>query len=117
MVSCGTLSVSLMVVEESWPTLLSNVALVHRGLQHLKVPPQHFSQVEVWGLMYKDLRGFPTETLRTLKPRCPPTHINIRKYESVGTHESKHIFFVHPNQRGIERTSRSIRLLPVHAPI
>ena len=26
-----------------------------------------------WGLMYKDLRGFHTETWRTLKPKCPPT--------------------------------------------
>ena len=50
----GFLSVSHMVVEEFCPTLLSNVASVHWGLQHwflhssLKVPPQQFNQVEVW---------------------------------------------------------------------
>ena len=69
------------------------------------------------GLMYKDMRGFPTETWRTLKPKCPPTYKNIRRYQCVRTHESKHISFVHPDQRGIERTCRSTRLLPVHAPI
>ena len=26
----------------------------------------------MWGLMYKDLHGFPTETWRMLKPKCPP---------------------------------------------
>ena len=69
-----------------------------------------------WGLMYKDLRGFPTETWRTLKPKCPPTYKNIRMYQCVRTHESKYISFVHPNQRGIERTCQSTRLLPGHAP-
>ena len=69
-----------------------------------------------WGLMYKDLRGFCTETWRTLKPKCPPTYKSIRMYQCVRTHESKHISFVHPNQRGIERTCRSTRLLAVHAP-
>ena len=66
--------------------------------------------------MYKDLGGFPTETWHTLKPRCPPTHKNIWMYETVRTHESKHISFVYPNQRGIEHTCRSTGLLPVHAP-
>ena len=64
-------------------------------------------------LLYKE---FPTETWRTLKPKCPLTHKKIRIYESVRTHESNHISFVHPNQRGIERTCRSVRLLPVQAP-
>ena len=68
------------------------------------------------GLMYKDLHRFPTQTWCTLKPKCPPMHKNIRMYESVCTHESKHVSFVHPNQHQIERTCRSIRLLPVHAP-
>ena len=68
------------------------------------------------GLMYKDLRGFPTETWRTLKPKCPPTYKNIQMYQCVRTHESKQISFVHSNQRGIERTCRSTRLLLVHAP-
>ena len=54
--------------------------------------------------MYKDLRGFPTETWRTLKPRKRRTYKKIQMYESVRKHESKHISFVHPNQRGIERT-------------
>ena len=72
-------------------------------------------EVQTRGLMYKDLRGFPTETLRTLKPKCPPTYKNIRMYQCVHMHESKHISFVHPNQRGIERTC-STRLLPVHSP-
>ena len=31
--------------------------------------------------MYKDLRGFPTETWCTLKPKCPPLHKNIWMYE------------------------------------
>jgi len=62
---------------------------------------------KIWGLMYKDLRGFPTETWRTLKPKCPPTYKNIQMYQCVRTHESKHISFIHPNQRGIERTCRS----------
>ena len=61
-------------------------------------------------------RGFPTITWCTLKSRKRFMHKNIRMYESVHTHESKHISFVHPNQRGIERTCRSTRLLPVHAP-
>jgi len=66
--------------------------------------------------MYKDLRGFPTETWHKLKPKSAPTHQNILMYESVSTDESKHISFVHPNQRGIERKCWSTRPLPVHAP-
>ena len=66
------------------------------------------STPNIWGLMYKDLRGFPTETWRTLKPKCPPTYKNIRKYQCVRTHESNHISLVHPNQRGIECTCQSI---------
>ena len=61
---------------------------------------------ETRGLMYKDSC--------TRKPKCPPTYKNIRMYQCVRTHESKHISYVHPNQRGIERTCRSTRLLPVH---
>ena len=72
--------------------------------------------LRTWDVMYKDLHGFPTETWRTLKPKSPPTHKNIWMYESVRTHESKHISFVHPNQRGIERTCWSTQHLPVHAP-
>jgi len=64
--------------------------------------------------MYKDLHGFPTETWHTLKPKYPPTYKNM--YQCVRMQESKYISFVHPNQRGIERTCRSTRLLPVHAP-
>jgi len=36
-----------------------------------------FTSKETRGLMYKDLRGFPTETWRTLKPKCPPTYKNV----------------------------------------
>ena len=67
--------------------------------------------------MYKDLRGFPTETWRTLKSGKRRTLENIQMYESVRTPESKHISFVHPNQRGIERTCWRTGPLPVHAPI
>ena len=45
--------------------------------------------------MYKDLRGFPTEAWRTLKPKSPPTYKNIWMYESVRTNESNHI---HPTR-------------------
>jgi len=46
------------------------------------------------------IQRFPTETWRTLKPKCPPSYKNIRMYQCVRSHESKHISFVHPNQRG-----------------
>ena len=66
------LSVSLIVVEEFCPTLLYNVASVYSGLQnlfmlsYLKVPSQHFHQVEVWTLTgpSQHLVSFPFQTLR-----------------------------------------------------
>ena len=60
-----------------------------------------FTEAQTRGLMYKDLRGFPTKTWRTLKSRKRRTHKNFQMYESVRTNESKHFSFVHPNQRGI----------------
>ena len=56
-------AVSLMVLEEFWSILLSNVASVHSGFwtfmssQLSEGPPQYLSQVEVWTL---------TTTSRTL---------------------------------------------------
>jgi len=41
--------------------------------------------------MYKDLRGFPTKTWRTIKPKCPPMHKNIRMYQCVSMYQSSGI--------------------------
>lgn len=48
-----------------------------------------------WGLMYKDLLGFPSKTLHSLKP------------SKLLLHGSKHAAFVRPNQHGIEQVCQT----------
>ena len=56
------------------PLFINNTAVeVVNSTKFLGV---HITDTLTRGLMYKDLRGFPTETWHTLKPKCPPTHKN-----------------------------------------